>query len=241
MKSNDIILIEAEAAAVIGSMADGPDSGQQKKNGGRKRDRSIFKLPDKDSKTQLARGYFVEDMMDKIHDLVKGQLDSDFSYIAKPGKAPDEDQMTLENYLTNWYSQYTKGLNVGAKLNKYSARIFKTMQEQWQNGTYKESLIRDLANATWLATQAEVDDPVEPTSNKTPVDPNQRQLDFGPTPGEQQAVNPISPGYKGAPPRDTETEEMKKIKKNLATGEITVESKTQSAIRAEKIPALKTR
>ena len=37
--------------------------------------------------------------MNKIYDLVKGQLDSDFSYLAKPGEQPGEDQITLENYM----------------------------------------------------------------------------------------------------------------------------------------------
>ena len=208
MLSNDII-------TEIHSMHNREKQGQSGSNGGRQREKSKFKLAGKKSKSQLARGYFVEEMMNKIYDLVKGQLDSDFSYLAKPGTVPGEDQMTLENYMTNWYTEYTRGLEIGQKLKSYSNRIFKVMQEQWDDGTYKESLVRDLANATWLATQAP-DDMNEPTPPTNPPpdkldpeqpNPDQGQLDFG------------EPDFRGT----------------------VAESKTQSAIRAEKIPALKTR
>ena len=61
------------------------------------------------------------------------------------------------------------------------------MQEQWDDGTYKESLMRDLANATWLATQApdDMNEPTPPTNpppdELDPEQPNadQGQLDFG--------------------------------------------------------------
>jgi hypothetical protein len=78
MLSNDIITeLRPEK-----SPEKSPEEGN---NGGRQREKSKFKLRGKNSKSQLARGYFVEDMMNKIYDLVKGQLDSDFSYLVKPG------------------------------------------------------------------------------------------------------------------------------------------------------------
>ena len=255
MKSNDITL-EANAGDVIGSMADKSDSVQQK-NGGKKREPSKFKLPSKDSKTQLARGYFVEDMMDKIHDLIKGQLDSDFSYIAKPGKTPGEHQMTLENYLNNWWSQYTKGLNVGDKLINYAAGTFKTMQEHWNSEkVYKESLIRDLANATWLATQAESSEASNGTGSSTPPPKAQANDELDQASQQPLKVTPSKPvadasmaqaadaqnfdvddgGYDPSvnyniPAYKRQGKKIKGVK----------ESKTQSALRAEKIPALKTR
>ena len=221
MLSNDII-------TEIHSMHNREKQGQSGSNGGRQREKSKFKLAGKNSKSQLARGYFVEEMMNKIYDLVKGQLDSDFSYLAKPGTVPGEDQMTLENYMTNWYTEYTRGLEIGQKLKSYSNRIFRVMQEQWDDGTYKESLVRDLANATWLATQAP-DDMNEPTPPTNPPpdeldpeqpNPDQGQLDFGSDFSSQgpKMIEPVG-GIKGT----------------------VAESKTQSAIRAEKIPALKTR
>jgi len=213
MLSNDIITEKS------------PEEGN---NGGRQREKSKFKLRGKNSKSQLARGYFVEDMMNKIYDLVKGQLDSDFSYLAKPGKAPDEDQMTLENYMTNWYGEYTRGLAIGQKLKSYSNRIFKVMQEQWDNGTYKESLIRDLANATWLATQAPegLDEPTIPTP-KEDEPTNQGQSDFEKEPA------PAGDGEKAS--------DLVGAAQGKSRGLDFTESKTQSALRAEKIPALKTR
>lgn len=213
MLSNDIITEKS------------PEEGN---NGGRQREKSKFKLRGKNSKSQLARGYFVEDMMNKIYDLVKGQLDSDFSYLAKPGKAPDEDQMTLENYMTNWYGEYTRGLAIGQKLKSNSNRIFKVMQEQWDNGTYKESLIRDLANATWLATQAPegLDEPTIPTP-KEDEPTNQGQSDFEKEPA------PAGDGEKAS--------DLVGAAQGKSRGLDFTESKTQSALRAEKIPALKTR
>lgn len=213
MLSNDIITEKS------------PEEGN---NGGRQREKSKFKLRGKNSKSQLARGYFVEDMMNKIYDLVKGQLDSDFSYLAKPGKAPDEDQMTLENYMTNWYGEYTRGLAIGQKLKSYSNRIFNVMQEQWDNGTYKESLIRDLANATWLATQAPegLDEPTIPTP-KEDEPTNQGQSDFEKEPA------PAGDGEKAS--------DLVGAAQGKSRGLDFTESKTQSALRAEKIPALKTR
>ena len=213
MLSNDIITEKS------------PEEGN---NGGRQREKSKFKLRGKNSKSQLARGYFVEDMMNKIYDLVKGQLDSDFSYLAKPGQSPEEDQMTLENYMTNWYGEYTRGLAIGQKLKSYSNRIFKVMQEQWDNGTYKESLIRDLANATWLATQAPegLDEPTIPTP-KEDEPTNQGQLDFEKEPA------PAGDGEK--------TSDLVGAAQGKSRGLNFTESKTQSALRAEKIPALKTR
>ena len=96
--------------------------------------------------------------------------------------------------MTNWYTEYTRGLEIGQKLKTYSNRIFRVMQEQWDNGTYKESLVRDLANATWLATQAP-DGMNEPTPPAEPEDqPGQSQMDFGPT----QAEKAVVPGSKGA-------------------------------------------
>lgn len=212
MLSNDIITEKS------------PEEGN---NGGRQREKSKFKLRGKNSKSQLARDYFVEDMMNKIYDLVKGQLDSDFSYLVKPGQSPLEDQMTLENYMTNWYGEYTRGLAIGQKLKSYSNRIFKVMQEQWDNGTYKESLIRDLANATWLATQAPegLDEPTIPTP-KEDEPTNQGQLDFEKEPapaGDGEKASDLVGAAQGK------------------SGSKFIESKTQSALRAEKIPALKTR
>ena len=224
MLSNDII------NEAIHNMHNREKKDQSGSNGGRQRQKSKFKLKGiKNSKSQLARGYFVEDMMNKIYDLVKGQLDSDFSYLVKPGEEPLEDQMTLENYMSNWYTEYTRGLEIGQKLKSYSNRIFKVMQEQWDEGTYKESLMRDLANATWLATQApdDMNEPTPPT-NPPPDDPDpeqpnsdQGQLDFGGPDFSSQRRGRIEPvgGTKGT----------------------VAESKTQSALRAEKIPALKTR
>lgn len=213
MLSNDIITEKS------------PEEGN---NGGRQREKSKFKLRGNNSKSQLARGYFVEDMMNKIYDLVKGQLDSDFSYLAKPGQEPEEDQMTLENYMTNWYAEYTRGLAIGQKLKSYSNRIFKVMQEQWDNGTYKESLIRDLANATWLATQAPegLDEPTIPTP-KEDEPTNQGQLDFEKEPA------PAGDGEKAS--------DLVGAAQGKSRGLDFTESKTQSALRAEKIPALKTR
>ncbi len=213
MLSNDIITEKS------------PEEGN---NGGRQREKSKFKLRGKNSKSQLARGYFVEDMMNKIYDLVKGQLDSDFSYLAKPGQSPEEDQMTLENYMTNWYGEYTRGLAIGQKLTSYSNRIFKVMQEQWDNGTYKESLIRDLANATWLATQAPegLDEPTIPTP-KEDEPTNQGQSDFEKEPA------PAGDGEKAS--------DLVGAAQGKSRGLDFTESKTQSALRAEKIPALKTR
>lgn len=215
MLSNDIITEKS------------PEEGN---NGGRQREKSKFKLRGKNSKSQLARGYFVEDMMNKIYDLVKGQLDSDFSYLAKPGQSPEEDQMTLENYMTNWYGEYTRGLAIGQKLKSYSNRIFKVMQEQWDNGTYKESLIRDLANATWLATQAPegLDEPTIPTP-KADEPTNQGQLDFE----KEPAPAPAGDGGKAS--------DLIGAAQGKYRGSDFTESKTQSALRAEKIPALKTR
>ena len=213
MLSNDIITEKS------------PEEGN---NGGRQREKSKFKLRGKNSKSQLARGYFVEDMMNKIYDLVKGQLDSDFSYLAKPGQSPGEDQMTLENYMTNWYGEYTRGLAIGQKLKSYSNRIFEVMQEQWDNGTYKESLIRDLANATWLATQAPegLDEPTIPTP-KEDEPTNQGQSDFEKEPA------PAGDGEKAS--------DLVGAAQGKSRGLDFTESKTQSALRAEKIPALKTR
>ena len=206
MLSNDII------TEAIHNMHNREKKGQSGSNGGRQREPSKFKLKGiKNSKPQLARGYFVEEMMNKIYDLVKGQLDSDFSYLAKPGQAPLEDQMTLENYMSNWYTEYTRGLEIGQKLKSYSNRIFKVMQEQWDEGTYKESLMRDLANATWMATQA-------PDDMNEPTPPANSELQFG-TSDFSSGVN------------DDGTMKNDPV----------AESKTQSAIRAEKIPALKTR
>lgn len=205
-------------------------SPEERNNGGRQREKSKFKLRGKNSKSQLARDYFVEDMMNKIYDLVKGQLDSDFSYLAKPGQSPEEDQMTLENYMTNWYTQYTRGLGIGQKLKSYSNRIFKVMQEQWDNGTYKESLIRDLANATWLATQAPegLDEPTIPTPKEDePTNQGQLQLDFEKEPA------PAGDGEKAS--------DLVGAAQGKSRGLNFTESKTQSALRAEKIPALKTR
>jgi len=219
MLSNDII------TEVMHNMHNREKQGS---NGGRQREKSKFKLAGKNSKSQLARGYFVEEMMNKIYDLVKGQLDSDFSYLAKPGTVPEEDQMTLENYMTNWYTEYTRGLEIGQKLKSYSNRIFRVMQEQWDDGTYKESLVRDLANATWLATQAP-DGMTEPTPPAEPEDQltNQGQLDFEKEPagvGDSEKASDLVGAAQGK-----------------SRGVDFTESKTQSAIRAEKIPALKTR
>ena len=208
MLSNDII------NEAIHNMHNREKKDQSGSNGGRQRDVSKFKLKGKNSKSQLARGYFVEDMMNKIYDLVKGQLDSDFSYLAKPGEAPLEDQMTLENYMANWYTEHTRGLEIGQKLKSYANRIFKIMQEQWDEGTYKESLVRDLANATWLATQA-------------PDGMNE------PKPPEQQ---PFTKDEQGG-----EIDQSNKVNDDGKMDNPIAESKTQSAIRAEKIPALKTR
>jgi hypothetical protein len=148
--------------------------------------------------------------------------------------------MTLENYMTNWYGEYTRGLAIGQKLKSYSNRIFKIMQEQWDNGTYKESLIRDLANATWLATQAPegLDEPTIPTpkEDEPEDDPedgpedgptNQGQLDFEKEPagaGDGKKAGDLVGAAQGK-----------------SRGVDFTESKTQSALRAEKIPALKTR
>ncbi len=223
MLSNDII------TEAMHNMHNREKKGQSGSNGGRQRDVSKFKLKGINSKSQLARGYFVEDMMNKIYDLVKGQLDSDFSYLAKPGESPLEDQMTLENYMSNWYTEYTRGLEIGQKLKSYANRIFKVMQEQWDDGEYKESLVRDLANATWLATQAPegMNEPTPPTNpppdklDSEQPNPDQGQLDFGGPDFSSQRRGRVEPvgGTKGT----------------------VAESKTQSAIRAEKIPALKTR
>ncbi len=222
MLSNDII------NEAIHNMHNREKKDQSGSNGGRQREKSKFKLRGKNSKSQLARGYFVEDMMNKIYDLVKGQLDSDFSYLAKPGQSPEEDQMTLENYMTNWYGEYTRGLAIGQKLTSYSNRIFKVMQEQWDNGTYKESLIRDLANATWLATQAPegLDEPTIPTP-KEDEPTNQGQSDFEKEPA------PAGDGEKAS--------DLVGAAQGKSRGLDFTESKTQSALRAEKIPALKTR
>ena len=250
MLSNDII------NEAIHNMHNREKKDQSGSNGGRQRQKSKFKLKGiKNSKSQLARGYFVEDMMNKIYDLVKGQLDSDFSYLVKPGEEPLEDQMTLENYMSNWYTEYTRGLDIGQKLKSYSNRIFKVMQEQWDEGTYKESLMRDLANATWLATQAPENEPTLPepetdqqmaqandaadergpdvtiaTPNNPVADTDMAQandrMDYGDVDGEYDpSVNYNIPAYK------RQGKKIKGVK----------ESKTQSALRAEKIPALKTR
>ena len=223
MLSNDII------NEAIHNMHNREKKDQSGSNGGRQRQKSKFKLKGiKNSKSQLARGYFVEDMMNKIYDLVKGQLDSDFSYLVKPGEEPLEDQMTLENYMSNWYTEYTRGLEIGQKLKSYSNRIFKVMQEQWDEGTYKESLMRDLANATWLATQAPdgLDEPTIPTP-KEDEPTNQGQLDF-----EKE------PAPAGVAPKGSD---LVGAAQGKSRGLNFTESKTQSALRAEKIPALKTR
>ena len=223
MLSNDII------NEAIHNMHNREKKDQSGSNGGRQRQKSKFKLKGiKNSKSQLARGYFVEDMMNKIYDLVKGQLDSDFSYLVKPGEEPLEDQMTLENYMSNWYTEYTRGLEIGQKLKSYSNRIFKVMQEQWDEGTYKESLMRDLANATWLATQAPdgLDEPTIPTP-KEDEPTNQGQLDFEKEPA------PAGDGEKAS--------DLVGAAQGKSRGLDFTESKTQSALRAEKIPALKTR
>jgi hypothetical protein len=234
MLSNDII-------TEITELQDREKQGQSGSNGGRQREKSKFKLAGKNSKSQLARGYFVEEMMNKIYDLVKGQLDSDFSYLAKPGQSPEEDQMTLEDYMTNWYTEYTRGLEIGQKLKSYSNRIFRVMQEQWDDGTYKESLVRDLANATWLATQAP-DGMSEPTPPAEPEDqPGQGQLDFEKEPasagdGEKASVaDRVQALSKSAYEKTSDLVGAAQGKSRVT------ESKTQSAIRAEKIPALKTR
>lgn len=221
MLSNDII---TEAEYAKHNMHNRKEQGQSGNNGSRQREKSKFKLKGKNSKSQLARGYFVEDMMNKIYDLVKGQLDSDFSYLAKPGKAPEEDQMTLENYMTNWYTEYTRGLAIGQKLRSYSNRIFKVMQEQWDEGTYKESLVRDLANATWLATQAPdgLDEPTLPADDTGGGDEDL-----------EDKVDDLE--------ADLSSQGPKRIEPIGGTKGTVAESKTQSAIRAEKIPALKTR
>jgi hypothetical protein len=227
MLSNDII------TEAMHNMHNREKKGQSGNNGGRQRDTSKFKLKGKNSKSQLARGYFVEDMMNKIYDLVKGQLDSDFSYLAKPGKAPEEDQMTLENYMSNWYLEFTRGLEIGQKLKTYSNRIFRVMQEQWDDGTYKESLVRDLANATWLATQApegmnEPTPPANPPANDDGGDDGGDDKDDAQAEAEKEVADFSSQG-------------PKRIEPVGGTKGTVAESKTQSAIRAEKIPALKTR
>ena len=226
MLSNDII------TEAMHNMHNREKKGQSGNNGGRQRDTSKFKLKGKNSKSQLARGYFVEDMMNKIYDLVKGQLDSDFSYLAKPGKAPEEDQMTLENYMSNWYLEFTRGLEIGQKLKTYSNRIFRVMQEQWDDGTYKESLVRDLANATWLATQA----PDGMNEPKPPANPPAN--DDGGDDGGTANAEVVGAEIDGS---DFSSQGPKMIEPVGGIKGTVAESKTQSAIRAEKIPALKTR
>jgi hypothetical protein len=176
-----------------------------------------LKFPQRTNKQSLSRKYFVENFMDTVNELVGSQLDSGISFIAKPGETPETFQITLKNYLTNWYKEYMRH-EIGDRLNNLANGIFTEMQKQWDKGVYNESLMRDLGEATWVYLHAPDLDPdpdprqAQNNTETSAPDPKQAQNNT-----ETSSIYDVEPDYdpkrfRYIPVPDTEkTEEIKKI------------------------------
>lgn len=124
-------------------------------------------LPKSTGEASLTRNFFVEKFVDSIYDLVSSQLNSTTSYVAKPGQEPDEHQVSLEAYLSNWYDQYTRNIGIpdSDPFVPLKNKILSQMQTNWDNGSFDTQLLADLGEQTYSFANA--------TKSRNPKQPSQ--------------------------------------------------------------------
>ena len=113
-------------------------------------------LPKSTGEASLTRNFFVEKFVDAIYDLVSSQLNSTISYVAKPGQDPDESQVSLQAYISNWYDQYTRNINIpdNDPFVPLKNKILTQMQENWDSGKFDTKLLAALGEQTYSFANA---------------------------------------------------------------------------------------
>ena len=113
-------------------------------------------LPKSTGEASLTRNFFVEKFVDSIYDLVSSQLNSTISYVAKPGQDPDESQVSLQAYISNWYDQYTRNINIpdNDPFVPLKNKILTQMQENWDSGKFDTKLLAALGEQTYSFANA---------------------------------------------------------------------------------------
>ena len=105
---------------------------------------------------QVAKKYFVENFVETIYTLVAGELEAENSYIARPKTSPSASQVSLDEYLHNWYYQYIRRLQSGAPENAFRnfvEEILNAMQDNWNKGEFDTKLLADLGGSTYSYMQ----------------------------------------------------------------------------------------
>ena len=131
-------------------------------------------LPKSTGEASLTRNFFVEKFVDSIYDLVSSQLNSTTSYVAKPGQEPDEHQVSLEAYLSNWYDQYTRNIGIpdSDPFVPLKNKILSQMQTNWDNGSFDTQLLADLGEQTYSFANAAKSRKSKQSSQQNPSSKN---------------------------------------------------------------------
>ena len=169
-------------------------------------------MPRQNNQQSLAREYFTSNFVDMAYDLVADQLESENSYVARPGQSPDDNtQVTLQLFLQDWYDQYTDGLNINpqSRFGKLAVKYFEQMQANWDNGVFDTKILAQLGGQTFSYANA-----------------------------PQSPMNRAEPSHRTDTSKDAEAKRKAKMPNEPI---IPTDPVTESAKRAEKIPALKTR
>ena len=162
-------------------------------------------MPRQNNQQSLAREYFTSNFVDMAYDLVADQLESENSYVARPGQSPDDNtQVTLQLFLQDWYDQYTDGLNINpqSRFGKLAVKYFEQMQANWDNGVFDTKILAQLGGQTFSYANA-------PQSPMNRAEPSHRTDTSKDAEAKRKAKMPNEPII----PTDPVTESAKRAEK----------------------------
>ena len=128
----------------------------------------------KNTKGRLARGYFVEDFVSKLYDLLSGQLASRMPYVARPGQEPTSSQVSLKTYLEKWFRTYTSDITIqkNGPFDQLKNEIFDQIQSTWdKENALDQKLLAELGEQLYgfISAQDDTETEAEPPAAEEPA------------------------------------------------------------------------